>query len=267
MDERHPERAHLVGQVGVVGDHHHHRHVQLAAAVAPQQIQQAVIFLGRHDGDPLGLGGLGQAEVHAEPRGDPFSEVALQRIAGGGQTGQMKDGALHERSTGLLGGMLIQRHDVGAGVGQEGADRGHQPRPVGAAQQQPSDVLDRQRHPADRILAGGGAIDGDIGSGDHHVSPIPLVAVSTPQMQAIGPQRSALSDMSSTTASRGPQAHFLVEFLRGPSRCLMPEAGRVQAVRCNTPGPRRARCLSVSLAGAGIPGASGSPTPPGSKPR
>ena len=85
--KRHPERAHLIGQVGVIGDHHHHRHVQLTAAVAPQQIQQAVTLLRRHNGDPFGLGGLGQPEVHAEPRGDPLGEIAFQLIAGGDQTG------------------------------------------------------------------------------------------------------------------------------------------------------------------------------------
>ncbi len=144
MQERHRERAHLVGEVGMVGDHHHHRHVELAATVAPQQIEQAVVFLGRHDRDPFGFGGLGQPEVHVELRGDLLAKITFERVARGRQPGQVKDRALHERAAGLLGGMLVQRHDVGAGAGQEGADRRDQSRAVGAAQQQPADILDRQ---------------------------------------------------------------------------------------------------------------------------
>ena len=101
----------------------------------------------------LGLAASVKPEVHPEPRGDLFGEVAFQLVSGGGQPRQMKDGALHERSTGLLGGMLIQRHDVGARVSQERADRGDQSGPVGAAQQQASHVLDRQCRAAERILA------------------------------------------------------------------------------------------------------------------
>ena len=55
VHERHAERPDLVGEIGMVRDHHHHRHVQLTAAVAPQQIEQAVIFLRRHDRDPFGF--------------------------------------------------------------------------------------------------------------------------------------------------------------------------------------------------------------------
>lgn len=74
----------------MVGDHHHHRHVQLTAAVAPQQIKQAVIFPRRHDRHPLRLGRLGEAKVHAERRGDLLGKVALELVSGRGQTGQMK---------------------------------------------------------------------------------------------------------------------------------------------------------------------------------
>jgi hypothetical protein len=59
----------------------------------------------------------------------------------------MKDGALHEGAAGLLRGVLIQRHDIGAGIGQKRAHRGDQSGPVCAAQQEPTDVLDRQTTP------------------------------------------------------------------------------------------------------------------------
>jgi hypothetical protein len=45
--------------------------------------------------------------------------------------------------------MLVQRHDIGPGLGQESADGRHQPGPIGAAQQQPAHILDRQRHLTD----------------------------------------------------------------------------------------------------------------------
>jgi hypothetical protein len=55
----------------------------------------------------------------------------------------VEDRALHEDAAGLFGGVLIQRHDVGAGVGEKGADGRDQSRSVGAAQQKPTNVLDR----------------------------------------------------------------------------------------------------------------------------
>jgi hypothetical protein len=96
------------------------------AAVAPQQVQQTVILFGRHDGHPFRLGRLGEPEVHRELLGHLLGEVAGQIVTRGRQTRQMKDRALHEHSTGLLGRVLVQRDDVGARLGQEGADRCHE---------------------------------------------------------------------------------------------------------------------------------------------
>jgi len=78
-----------------------------------------------------------------------LTEVTFQRVPRSRQSRQMKNGALHERSAGLLGRMLIQRHDIGPGVGQEGADGRHQPGPIAAAQQQPAHILDRHRPSTD----------------------------------------------------------------------------------------------------------------------
>ena len=128
----------------MVGNHHHDRHVELAATVAPQQIEQAVVFLGRHDCDAFGLRRLGQPEIHIELRGNLLAEISFERIARGRQPGQVEYRPLHERAAGLLGGMLIQRHDVGARAGEECTYRRHQSRSVGTAQQQPTDILDRQ---------------------------------------------------------------------------------------------------------------------------
>jgi len=145
VQKRHAERADLIGKVGVVGDDHHHRHVQLTATIPPEQVKQAVIVLRRHDRDPFGFGRLREPEVHLERRGHPVAEVAFQGVTRGGQSGQVKDRALHERPAGLFGRMLIEGHDVCPGIGQERTDGRHQPRPVAAAQQQSADVLDRQR--------------------------------------------------------------------------------------------------------------------------
>jgi hypothetical protein len=130
MNKPHPKRAHLLGQIGMIGDHHTHRHVQLTATVAPQQIQQTGILGRRHDRHPLGPGRLAQPEIHPEPRRHPAGEGTLQGIARRGQAGQMKNPALHEHPTGLGGGILIQRHDIGTSLSQKRAHRRHQPRPI-----------------------------------------------------------------------------------------------------------------------------------------
>ena len=144
VKERHSERPDLIGQVGMVGDHHRHRHVQLTATVAPQQVQEAVVLLRRQYRDAFGFGRLRQPEVHVERSRDLLGEVTLQRITSRGQSRQVENRPLHERATGLLGGVLIQRDDVGAGRRQETAHRGDQTGSVGAAQQQPADILGRQ---------------------------------------------------------------------------------------------------------------------------
>jgi hypothetical protein len=67
-----------------------------------------VVGLRRHDRHSFGFGRLGQPEIHVESRGQPLTEGTLQLIARSRQPGEMKDRALHERSAGLLGRMLIQ---------------------------------------------------------------------------------------------------------------------------------------------------------------
>ena len=46
VEEWHAERANLIGQLGVIRDHHDHRHIQLAAPVPPEQVEQAVVLTG-----------------------------------------------------------------------------------------------------------------------------------------------------------------------------------------------------------------------------
>ncbi len=100
-----------------------------------------MILLGSHDRDALGFRCFGEPEVHVELRSHVLGEITLECIPGGRQTRKVKDRALHEGATGLLGRVLVQRHDVRAGTRQKSADRSDQTRSVGAAQQQPADVL------------------------------------------------------------------------------------------------------------------------------
>src|ERR1700676_2274580 len=70
-----------------------------------------------------------------------LTEISLQDVARGREPGQVEYGPLHERAAGLLGGVLIQRHDVGAGAGEKRTYRGHQSWSIGATQQEPTNIL------------------------------------------------------------------------------------------------------------------------------
>ena len=76
--------------------------------------------------------------------GNLLGEIAFETVARGRQPRQVKYRPLHERAAGLLGGMLVQRHDVGARACQESADCRDKSRAVGTSQQQPADILGRQ---------------------------------------------------------------------------------------------------------------------------
>ena len=72
------ERFDLFGVIGVVGDDRDHLGAELAAAPAPEQVGEAVVFARDHDRDPLALARLGEAVVHLEaaPRPPPRSAAA-----------------------------------------------------------------------------------------------------------------------------------------------------------------------------------------------
>ena len=134
MKKWHSERPDLIGKVGMVRDHHGHRHVQLTTTVAPEQVQEAVVLFRGQNRDAFGFGRLCQPEIHVELAGNLLGEITLQPVARRGQPGQVEDRPLHECATGLLGGMLIQRNDVRPRLGQETAHRRDQSRAVGAPQ-------------------------------------------------------------------------------------------------------------------------------------
>jgi hypothetical protein len=122
-----------------------------------------------------GVAQASQGQVQwLNPRGTVWQGSAQLLLSGGPgsrQPRQMKDGPLHEDSTGLLGGMLIQGDDVGTRFGQEAGDRGDQAGPVRATHQQAADVLDRQRRLPRRELA-------PAARGGHHCPAFPKSVLS-----------------------------------------------------------------------------------------
>ena len=174
VQERHTERAGLRGEVGMVGDHHDHRHVQFTATIAPQQIQQAVVGLRRKDRHAFGHRSLREGEVHAERRGDLFAELVLQCRPCRCQSRQVKDRALHECSAGLLRRVLIKRHDIGPGMRQKRTDRRHQAGPIGAAQQQSANIGGRRKIAIRLRISLGDRQVGDVTITDRHRFPFPL---------------------------------------------------------------------------------------------
>ena len=59
-------------------------------------------------GDPLGFRCFAQPVVDGERFSDLQPEIALEVISRSSKPGKVEDGALHEGSTGLPSGMLVQ---------------------------------------------------------------------------------------------------------------------------------------------------------------
>ena len=133
MVEGEAERGDLVGVVGVVGDDRGHVGAELAAAPAPEQVGEAVVFARDHDRDPLALARLGEAVVHLERPGDLLLEAPVDGLALA--LGNRVEDHPHEEAP-LAARVLVGVDDVEPGVGEEAADGGDQPRPVGAGEQQ-----------------------------------------------------------------------------------------------------------------------------------
>ena len=131
----HPESLDLVAQLLVVRDHAHGLHVELAAAVAPQHVEQAVVGLRCHQGDPPAAVRIGDPPAHREAFGE-CAEGGLELLAPALQLGQEEDRA-HEE--GPLLGMrreLVAGDDVRAAPEQEAGHRGHDAGAVGTGHQQ-----------------------------------------------------------------------------------------------------------------------------------
>jgi hypothetical protein len=131
--ERQAEGFDLSCVVGMVGDDGDDIGAKLAAAPAPEQVGETVVFARDHDRDPLGLAGLGEAEVHLEARRDLPLEASLQVFPL--VLGNRVEDHPHEE-TALVAGVLVGIDDVEAGLGEEATHGGDQPGPVGAGEQQ-----------------------------------------------------------------------------------------------------------------------------------
>ena len=106
---------------------------ELAAAPAPEQVGEAVVLARDHDRDPLALARLLEAVVHLQRPRDLLLEAAVDGLALA--VGHRVEDHPHEEPP-LAAGVLVGVDDVEPGVGEEAADRGDQPRPVGAGEQQ-----------------------------------------------------------------------------------------------------------------------------------
>ena len=133
MVEGHPDRFDLLGVVGMVGDDGDELAAELAIAPAPEQVGEAVVLARDHDRHPLAPARLGEVVLHLVGLGDLLREAPLQRLALG--RGRRVEDHPHEEPP-LGGRVLVDVDDVEPGVGEEAADRGDQPRPVRAGEEQ-----------------------------------------------------------------------------------------------------------------------------------
>ena len=123
----------LLGVLGMVGDDRRDVGAELAAAPAPEQVREAVVFTRDHDRHPLALTRLGEAVLHLEARGDLLLEAAVELVSL--LLGWGLEDHPHEEPA-LVARVLVGVDDVEAGIGEEAADRGDQPGAVRAGEQQ-----------------------------------------------------------------------------------------------------------------------------------
>jgi hypothetical protein len=130
----------VLGQVGMVGDDAGDAHVELAATVPPQQVEHAVVGLGREDGYAFLFRRLVQPEPEAEPLSDLSLEGILKVRPAGCQVGQVEDRPLEEVAAAGVRRVLVQRQDVGSPRGQHGRHCRDDPGAVLSLNEQAPDV-------------------------------------------------------------------------------------------------------------------------------
>ena len=108
--------------------------VELAAAVAPQQVDEAMLLLGDQDRHPLRPARVGEAVAHVQPLGDLLLEGAAERAEVA--LGEVELHAHEELAALGIGRVLVGADDVRARVREEPRDRGDDPVPVGAGDEQ-----------------------------------------------------------------------------------------------------------------------------------
>ena len=140
--ERHAEAGDVVRVVGVVGDDGDDVGVELAAAPAPEQVEEAVVVARGEERHALALARVGEAPVHRERPADVARRTRAR--ARRGARARLVEPELHaheERAALGVGRVLVGAEDVGVALGEEARDRGDDPVPVGARDEQAGDVL------------------------------------------------------------------------------------------------------------------------------
>ena len=135
------EHLGVAAQVLVVAQDEGNLDVQLAPALAPQQVQKAVVVAADQDRHALGLAGVAQAPVHPEGFGHGRREGALEGFAGEVQAAEVEFHAHEEAAARGIGAVLVAVQDVRAVVVQELRDGRHNALAVGAGDGQRGGAL------------------------------------------------------------------------------------------------------------------------------
>jgi hypothetical protein len=123
----------------VFGDDADDLPVEVAAAPAPEQVEQAVVVARREQREPLAPGRVGEAPLHRERPPDPLGERALQLLAARLEPLE-QELRPHEEAPALrVGRVLVGAEDVGPALRQEAGGGGDDPVPVEARGQEPAD--------------------------------------------------------------------------------------------------------------------------------
>ena len=130
----HVEQLDVLAQVGVVGGDEDDAALELAAAPAPQQVEQAVVVARHQHRDPLAPRGVPQPPGHAERLGDLQAEPLGEAVALLG--GERELHAQEERAALGIGRVLVRADDVRPGLVQEARDARDDARSVRAGDQQ-----------------------------------------------------------------------------------------------------------------------------------
>jgi hypothetical protein len=145
VEERHSERAHVLRRRGVIRDHHGDRDGQVAATVAPQQVEQAVILLRREDRHALGHRLVGDRPLQVEVLTECARQVRLDVGERRGQVGAVEHDPLEVRAARRVVGVLVERDDVAVVPRDQGRHRRHDPGLVAAVDDQAGVVGEEMR--------------------------------------------------------------------------------------------------------------------------
>ncbi len=134
--EARAQPAHVVAEVGVVGDHEAHLDRQLAAPPAPEQVEQAVVLARDEDRHALGRLRVDDPPLHAHRRAHLGGERVGERGTAPGEAREVELHAQEEAPALVVGRILVGLRDVGALLEQEPRHRRDDPGAVAAHRDQ-----------------------------------------------------------------------------------------------------------------------------------